>query len=639
MTTRSADWYPDPLGTFDHRYWDGNQWTEHVATAGQQSIDPLTVHETPAMSGSPTRDAEESTTDHAQAGTAEADAADPDLVTKPADGAGSSEAAETACAPAEASSATPGPAETTESGSDGVVASLGSAVTGPADLPGAATPENDAPAGHPGQGSKDTPGSNDAAPAQTSTVSREITPDASGAALSAAPSPAEPAEEEPYMPEPAVPVNGVPKELPDVVTQRVGTFGAKRLATTLQELYVALHESAVTLTKQVDALRNMEATTISRLNESLRAEAAEIRPMVASLKAERDDLQNQILVCRERLSLEEMGLFDYEHPAEDSVSLATDLAGLRSDMKLLVQSGEAIEATENFRFNDSAAQGKAFVKQMSKIMLRAYNAEAENAVGKVKAGNLAATQKRLSTAREQISKQGRMIDLNISEEYHDCRLRELELAARHFQAVNREKALEKERRAELREQKKLEQEIAQAKAKLEKERSHYERSISKLKETGDLERAAELEKELARIDEDIAAADYRAANIRAGYVYVISNIGAFGEGVVKIGMTRRLEPMDRVRELGDASVPFTFDVHALFFSDDAVTVEKKLHHHFADQRLNKVNQRREFFRATPEQVLTALAAQNVSVLEFSTRAEAEDFRASWPLGYPTPDAR
>lgn len=118
-------------------------------------------------------------------------------------------------------------------------------------------------------------------------------------------------------------------------------------------------------------------------------------------------------------------------------------------------------------------------------------------------------------------------------------------------------------------------------------------------------------------------------------MYVISNLGAFGEGVVKIGMTRRLEPMDRIRELGDASVPFTFDVHALFFSDDAVSIEAMLHREFAQQRINKVNPRREFFRVRPEQVLNALTQHKVSVLEFTTHAAADDFRMSWPSGYPS----
>ena len=114
----------------------------------------------------------------------------------------------------------------------------------------------------------------------------------------------------------------------------------------------------------------------------------------------------------------------------------------------------------------------------------------------------------------------------------------------------------------------------------------------------------------------------------AGYVYVISNVGAFGESVVKIGMTRRLEPMDSVRELGDASVPFRFDVHALFFSEDAVSVEASLHQAFASRRVNKINMRKEFFYATPEEVLTVLKATVGEIVEYTAEAEAEQFRLS-----------
>lgn len=266
-------------------------------------------------------------------------------------------------------------------------------------------------------------------------------------------------------------------------------------------------------------------------------------------------------------------------------------------------------------------------------MLRAYNAEAENAVKTVKAGNLASAQKRLANARDQIAKQGTMIDLRVAEHYHRLRLRELELAAQHLQAVAAEKELERERRAELREQKVLEAEIKREKERLEKERNHYLNSIQRLRQAGDESGAADLEAELARIDDEIAQADYRVANIRAGYVYVISNIGAFGEGTVKIGMTRRLDPMDRIRELGDASVPFVFGVHALFFSEDAVGVEAMLHREFSEQRLNKVNPRKEFFRVDPTAVLNVLQAHKVSVLEFNTHADAEHFRMSWPSGF------
>lgn len=147
-----------------------------------------------------------------------------------------------------------------------------------------------------------------------------------------------------------------------------------------------------------------------------------------------------------------------------------------------------------------------------------------------------------------------------------------------------------------------------------------------MKSNGDEAKAAELESKLATIDRSIEDADYRAANTRADYVYVISDIGAFGEGVVKIGMTRRLDPMDRIRELSSASVPFQFDVHALFFSEDAVGLETALHHDFEARRVNRVNARKEFFRATPQEVLDRLRERNVAVVEFKVEPDAEEYR-------------
>ena len=142
-------------------------------------------------------------------------------------------------------------------------------------------------------------------------------------------------------------------------------------------------------------------------------------------------------------------------------------------------------------------------------------------------------------------------------------------------------------------------------------------------------RSAEIQAKLAEIGVEVDKVISREANIRAGWVYVISNIGAFGDRVVKIGMTRRLEPMDRVRELGDASVPFRFDVHALIFSNDALTLESRLHNALQDRKVNQVNIAREFFYATPSEVkehLKSIAGQHL--LEYREEPEAPEWRAS-----------
>ena len=145
------------------------------------------------------------------------------------------------------------------------------------------------------------------------------------------------------------------------------------------------------------------------------------------------------------------------------------------------------------------------------------------------------------------------------------------------------------------------------------------------------EKKAELMAQLDKIDKEFADVDYREANQRAGYVYVISNIGAFGENVYKIGMTRRLDPQDRVDELGDASVPFNFDIHAMIFSNDAPKLEAALHNAFADRKLNFVNQRREFFNVSLDEIKQVIKDNYDKSVEFVELAPAEQYRESLKL--------
>jgi hypothetical protein len=211
------------------------------------------------------------------------------------------------------------------------------------------------------------------------------------------------------------------------------------------------------------------------------------------------------------------------------------------------------------------------------------------------------------------------------------RLEELELTADFLMKKKEEREAAREERARLREERLVAAELAAERERLDKERAHIEKALKALHEAG--EANEDLERRLREIDVAIAHNDYRAANIRAGYVYVISNRGAFGEGVVKIGLTRRLEPLDRVRELSGASVPFRFDIHALFFSEDAVELEADLHRHFADRRLNHANSRKEFFFASPSEVGEVLASRVGNLLEFNEHAESTEYLQSlhyWP---------
>ena len=201
------------------------------------------------------------------------------------------------------------------------------------------------------------------------------------------------------------------------------------------------------------------------------------------------------------------------------------------------------------------------------------------------------------------------------------------------QARQEQLAIREQMRQEAEERKALEAE----KKKIEKEEAKYQAEIAKLQETinassSDIEigqlqaRLLELQAQLSNVvlkkDEIITL-----QNGKAGNVYIISNLGSFGENIFKIGMTRRLEPQDRINELSSASVPFKFDVHSFIFSDDAVSLEKKLHETLYSKRLNKVNMRKEFFKVSVDE-LEHLVTDIDPAAEFNRTMIAEEFRQS-----------
>jgi len=214
----------------------------------------------------------------------------------------------------------------------------------------------------------------------------------------------------------------------------------------------------------------------------------------------------------------------------------------------------------------------------------------------------------------------------------------LQLAYEYAVKKQEEKEEERRNRELLKEEARLQKELEDARKDLEKEQKHYYNALSNIKKqleecedaenAGLLEKKAEIEQHLSELDSAIQNIDYRAANKRAGYVYVISNIGSFGENVYKIGMTRRLDPLERVNELGDASVPFKFDVHAIIFSEDAPKLEAALHHAFDSKRVNMTNIRREFFNVTLEEIENVIKAHYDKTVEFIKTPEAEQYRES-----------
>lgn len=349
---------------------------------------------------------------------------------------------------------------------------------------------------------------------------------------------------------------------------------------------------------------------------------------VERLAKEEEVLQEKLRPMRVQVKLEEAGFTDYAHPAKDSVELGLELRDLRKDVQMSVRNYSAVSSLEEIQVPATKTQRNKVARDTAKLALTAFNSQVDTIVSGATIRNHESSLAKIVKVADTVERLGASSGVKISPDYIEQRIRELELAIRYHEAKALEKELERERRAELREQARAEKELQAEKERLEKERQHYLNVLNTVRESGDSAEIAKLEAKLQDIENGLNDVEQRNANIRAGYVYVISNLGAFGPNVVKIGMTRRLEPMDRVRELGDASVPFRFDVHALFFSEDAVGVEAELHRRFADKRVNRINLRREFFYATPLEVKKELAGIAGNLLEFVDEPEAEQYRLS-----------
>jgi hypothetical protein len=362
----------------------------------------------------------------------------------------------------------------------------------------------------------------------------------------------------------------------------------------------------------------------------LRAENARLQQQLRSTAAAPQS--GGTVELDDRQILQEVGIYHYHHPLESAAAYLPQLKDLEVRQASAVRQGDAIEKSNLFTFDNSLAKGRKMATDLGKLMLRAYNAEAESSIRALKVGNVLTAKRRLETSRDTIARLGKMMQMRISDAYHALRIEEIELTADFLMKKQEERELERDERARLREERRVERELAEERARLDKERSLLVQTIEALRGAGSED--PRLMERLAAIDQAIETNDYRAANIRAGYVYVISNRGAFGPGVVKIGLTRRLEPTDRVNELGGASVPFRFDIHTIYFSEDAVTLENELHKYFAGRALNRANSRKEFFFATPAEVREVLASKVGNLLEFSEEAEATEYYQSvnrWPV--------
>ena len=400
------------------------------------------------------------------------------------------------------------------------------------------------------------------------------------------------------------------------------------------------------LLETIDEMGAGDAITVkSKIDEYKQAEndlknsCEELKAVINQLQNEITQKRNEIIILDESIMLESFALYQPKFKFTSSSDYKDRLDLIRNKQKDAIKNDRATEGGSNWTVNGSKREGQKMIADIKKLFIRSFNNECDYCIDNVKFSNIDASKKRIEKSFETINKLGRVNGVGITAEYKKMKFEELYLAYEYQQKKEQEKEEAKRAREELREQQKLEREIREAREKIVKERKHFNTAIKELEEklkkvTDEKERLlmekslAETKEHLAELDKEEKVIDYREQNAKAGYVYIISNIGAFGEGVYKIGMTRRLEPMERVDELGDASVPFSFDVHAMVFSDNAPALEAKLHDHFFQNRVNKINNRKEFFGADINEIENVLKENYEKVVDMVKEAPAEQYRES-----------
>lgn len=355
-------------------------------------------------------------------------------------------------------------------------------------------------------------------------------------------------------------------------------------------------------------------------------------------KTELQRLMREVDLYKVEAEMCEYGIYSPKYDFETSDLYAQRLEEIKEKEKNMISSGEAAKCGTNWVVLGSREKGIKMEKDTIKLLLRAFNNECDGYIRKVSHSNIETTEKHIQTSYNVISKLAKVNDITISEKYFELKKQELYLSFEYACKKQEEKEAAKEERERLREQAKLQKEIEEARKKLQKEREHYLSALKAVEqqlETAQgalkeelLNKQAEISAQISDNDVAMKDVDYREANQRAGYVYIISNIGAFGENVYKIGMTRRLDPMERVDELGDASVPFEFDVHAMIFSNDAPALEAALHKAFDNKKVNMINKRREFFRVTLDEIKEVVRANFDKTVEFIDYPQADQYRAS-----------
>lgn len=379
-------------------------------------------------------------------------------------------------------------------------------------------------------------------------------------------------------------------------------------------------------------------------NADVAAKTAKYEALKVAREAELESLEARLLPLREEhrtlsdeAALREMGFYKSHYGFATSERFKKAIDENYAKQKTMLREKAGASCSKEWTVDGSVEKGRKQTEKYLTLMVRAFNGECDSAIAKVKPTNFQTMENRIVKAYETLNKLGELQFCEISERYKELRIEELRLEHEHSLKMQAEREEQRSIKEEMRQQAIAAREIEKAQQEAEREEKQYEVALAKARaefETAGAAKQEEMQAKLAELEQMVAEAHEnkeraisRAQQTRAGHVYVISNIGSFGTNVYKIGMTRRLDPMDRIWELSDASVPFDFDVHAIIYTDDAPALEAELHDRFRDRRVNAINERKEYFYATMGEI-SKVVRERFAEIELTMAAEAAEFLQS-----------
>lgn len=392
---------------------------------------------------------------------------------------------------------------------------------------------------------------------------------------------------------------------------------------------------------ELSELLNTKKEALSKLTselDNLTSSISSKKEILIKLKKDIKILDKKYRDLEEIPNMESFGLYKPHYDFATALQFKDKLKYVRDLQKDMLRKETAYTIFRPMTLDNSESKGKSMQKKNGKQIVRTFNVECEAAINKITYSNIDRIKTRIEKSFEQLNKLNQPNGISLSNSYKTEKLKELHLAFEYEEKKKEEKDLLREQREKEREEKALQKEVLIKQKNINKEIDHFANMITELeielKSKSDSEKE-ELQRQISELklkiednEKQKSELDYRIENSTAGYVYIISNIGSFGEGILKIGVTRRLDPMERVDELGSASVPFKFDVHALIFSYDAYKLESELHEKFADKRINKMNSRKEYFDLTIDEIKDTLEQYKDLTIDFNEIPEASEYRES-----------